>query len=107
MAIICPFKDLNCKECKYRQYDIEDDRWACYYNASKKEPFYGNVDDCWKALGKVKTLDELDNMLRSFPRHTGAWSYWTENGSVIVRNHWDDEEWSDDDDVRELYQFRG
>ena len=106
MAIICPFKDLSCKECKYHQYDTDEDRWACFYNNSERKTF-GNVDECWKALEKVKTLDELENMLRSFPRHTGTWGYWTDNGSVMVRNHWDSDEWDEDDDIRELYQFRG
>lgn len=104
MATICPFKDLNCKECKYHRFDIEDDRWACFINEKYSCP---GDDACWRALGKIKSLEDLDKLINSFPEITGKWDYWTENGTVMVRNLWvDDVDCEEEVDIRELYQFR-
>ena len=65
---------------------------------------YKHINDCWKALEEVKNIKDIDEVLNSFPRWSGDWDWWTDNGSVMVSNHYDDgdcEDW----DTRELEQF--
>lgn len=65
---------------------------------------FNHIKDCWKALGEVEDIKDIDKVLMSFPRWSGDWWVGIDNGSVMVTNHYEDEE-CDRYETRELEQF--
>lgn len=34
---------------------------------------YKHINDCWAAIRKAKTIEEVENLFEQFPRWSGDW----------------------------------
>ena len=49
-----------------------------------------HINDCWSAIRKAKTIEEVNALFEAFPRWSGDWEVVVEDGQYIVYNTWFD-----------------
>ena len=42
---------------------------------------YKHISDCWEAIRKAKTIDEVEELFEEFPNWAGIWTVQIENNS--------------------------
>ena len=52
---------------------------------------YKHINDCWNALEDAKTVEEVEDLFDDFPRWSGDWDWYVENGEVVVENTYYDD----------------
>ena len=62
---------------------------------------YNHINDCWAEIRKAKTIEEVKDLFREFPRWSGDWDIMVEDGQYVVYNTWFDERFGDFDTDRE------
>ena len=72
--------------------------------SDEKPVAYKHIKDCWRALEKCQSIEEVEERFKEFPRWSGEWYWFYDNGSFCVRNDYSDEE-TEDYEVRELEQL--
>lgn len=55
---------------------------------------YNHINDCWQAIRKVKTLEEIKELFKEFPRWSGDWDivlnpFNKPKGYYVVNYHYD------------------
>ena len=69
----------------------------------KQPVHYGHISDCWRALEACHYIEEVESLFEDFPRWSGSWSWFDDNGSFCVRNDYHDSGTGTDDyEIREL-----
>ena len=64
---------------------------------------FRHISDCWQALREAKSIEEVEELFDWFPRWSGDWSWFYDNGSFCVRNDWYDKDTEMEDfDIEEL-----
>lgn len=58
---------------------------------------YKHINDCWAEIRKAKTIEEVKDLFRNFPRWSGDWDIMVEDGHYVVYNTWFDEQCDDFD----------
>lgn len=58
---------------------------------------YKHINDCWAAIRKAKTIEEVKDLFEKFPRWSGDWDIMVEDGHYVVYNTWFDEQCDDFD----------
>lgn len=57
----------------------------------QKQPLqFKHIKDCWNALNKAESVNEVRELLRIFPRWSGDWWIDCADGKVLVCNNWYD-----------------
>ena len=60
-----------------------------------------HINDCWAEIRKAKTIEEVKDLFKNFPRWSGDWDVMIEDGQYVVYNTWFDERFGDFDTDRE------
>ena len=64
---------------------------------------YRHISDCWQALREATSIEEVEKLFGDFPRWSGDWEWFYDNGSFCVRNDWFDKDTGTEDyDIEEL-----
>lgn len=56
---------------------------------------YTHINDCWEAIRKAKTIEEVEALFDTFPRWSGNWFVQIEDDSfcgkvyVVYNTYWD------------------
>ena len=58
---------------------------------------YKHINDCWADIRKAKTIEEVKDLFRNFPRWSGDRDIMVEDGHYVVYNTWFDEQCDDFD----------
>ena len=69
---------------------------------AEEEPIkiYKHINDCWRALEKCESIEEVWRLFKEFPRWSGDWDWFYDNGDFCVRNDYPDG--TDDHEIRKL-----
>jgi len=66
---------------------------------------FNHINDCWAAISECKTIDEVNDLIQTFPRCMGEWWIDTEDSSYVVTNRYYDsqlEDWFEDSEDLEI-----
>ena len=64
---------------------------------------FNHIEDCWSALEKCESVDEIEELFKKFPRWSGSWDWYYDNGDFCVRNDCYDETHDlEDYEIREI-----
>ena len=58
---------------------------------------YNHINDCWSEIRNAKTIEEVKDLFKKFPRWSGDWDIMVEDGQYVVYNTWFDEQCEDYD----------
>lgn len=79
------------------EYSEDGDGYPIVYatfefkHVKHQEYFFAHIKDCWKAIEKAKTKEEVESLFKLFPRWAGDWSVDIEDGRLVVTNEWYDD----------------
>ena len=85
------FDDL-CEDYEDEENDIDGDGYPIVSaELEQKQPMqFNHIKDCWNALKKAETVNEVRELLKKFPRWSGDWWIDCNDGNVEVCNSWYD-----------------
>ena len=66
---------------------------------------FNHVNDCWEAISECKTVNEVNDLIQTFPRGLGEWWIDTEDGHYVVVNRYFDgqlDDWYEDSQDLEI-----
>lgn len=49
---------------------------------------YKHINDCWNAIENAKSKEEVEKLFEEFPRWSGDWTIYVEDGHYTVENMW-------------------
>ena len=63
---------------------------------------YNHINDCWADIKEAKTIEEVKNLFRKFPRWSGDWDVEIEDFDgekryIVTNTYWDGDELQYDD----------
>jgi hypothetical protein len=60
---------------------------------------FNHINDCWAAISECKTIDEVNDLIQTFPRGLGEWWIDVEDNSYVITNRYYDgqlDDWYED-----------
>lgn len=48
---------------------------------------YKHINDCWEAIRNAKTITDVENLFKEFPRWSGDWDVQIEMDSFFVKQY--------------------